>query len=312
MTDSFATNGAGREQGGSHEIDRHRLIDDLLRLAHEEDVGGGDLSAALLQSPDAPATFRILMKQPGVFAGCEVIPRLLPLYGGELSLDWAEGVTDGWRMSEGMQEVGTVKGPVGSILTMERVMLNVLQRLCGVATVTRRFVDAVAGTTAEILDTRKTIPGWRVLDKYAVRCGGGRNHRMGLHDAVMIKDNHFSGAEGRLMAAEVFHILNRLLESRVRPAFVEVEVDDIEQMESVMSVLGVDVILLDNFDPDELRQAVEMRDGHGLRGKIALEASGGIDLSSVRAVAETGVDRISVGALTHSAPAIDLSLERVT
>ncbi|MGB0716975.1 MAG: carboxylating nicotinate-nucleotide diphosphorylase [Phycisphaerae bacterium] len=310
MTDQPSSNGSHGASVNDETL-HHALVRDLLRLAHDEDVGSGDMSASLLADGRSTGTFQVLMKQPGVLAGCQIPELLIPLYGDNLEFHWSSGMEDGVVPETLPTEVATVSGEIATVLTMERVLLNVLQRLCGVATVTRAYVDAVSGTEAQILDTRKTIPGWRHLDKYAVRCGGGRNHRMGLYDAIMIKDNHFSGDDPRLMAAEVFQMLNRVLESGIRPRFVEVEVDTLAQAESMMSVLGVDVILLDNFHPDELREAVSLRDGFGLRGKVALEASGGIDLSTVRAVAETGVERISVGAITHSAMAIDLSMERV-
>ena len=211
---------------------------------------------------------------------------------------------------------GVVRGPAGAVLSAERVLLNFLQRLCGIATLTRRFVDAVAGTEAAIFDTRKTTPGWRKLEKYAVRCGGGCNHRQGLFDAVLIKDNHLAvrprvetGAPG--LAGVVFEMLNRLDAGGAKPTFVQVEADSLAQVEELLKVVGLEAILLDNFSLEDLRKAVGLRDGCGLRGKVELEASGGITLDTVRTVADTGVDRISVGAITHSAAALDLSMERV-
>jgi nicotinate-nucleotide pyrophosphorylase (carboxylating) len=197
------------------------------------------------------------------------------------------------------------------VLTVERTLLNFLQRLCGVATRTRAFVDAVAGTGAQILDTRKTIPGWRVLDKYAVRCGGGRNHRIGLFDAILIKDNHLAAFAPNRVAAGVHELLNRAAALNPPPKFVEVEVDTLDQAEQLFDVVGIDIILCDNFSLADLRRAVELRDARNLRGKVRLEASGGVDLSSVRAIAETGVDCISVGGLTHSTPALDLALDHI-
>jgi nicotinate-nucleotide pyrophosphorylase (carboxylating) len=207
--------------------------------------------------------------------------------------------------------LATIHGPLGTLLSAERVLLNFLQRLCGVATLTRQFVDAVAGTGATIFDTRKTIPGWRLLDKYAVRCGGGTNHRLGLFDAVLIKDNHLAGVEPQQLAGTIFRQLSHLAECGVTPAFVQVEADTLEQVAELYKVVGIDVILLDNFSLDATRQAIALRDDLGLRGKIQLEASGTVSLETVRPLAETGVDRISVGAITHSAVAIDLSLERI-
>ncbi len=172
-------------------------------------------------------------------------------------------------------------------------------------------MDAEAGTNAQNFDTRKTTPGWRTLEKYAVRCGGGTNHRQGLFDAVLIKDNHLSVVERRRLAGTIFDMLNRLATSDAKPAMIEIEAGSLAEVEHLLRVLGIDAILLDNFSLDELREAVKLRKDCGLSDKIALEASGGIHLNNVRDVALTGVDRISVGALTHSAAALDLSMERV-
>ncbi len=284
-----------------------RLIDSAKR----EDLGSGDLSTGLIADPGAPATFRLIAKQPGVFAGREIAPVVLRSYDPAIDIDWANLGSDGATIAAAPAELATIRGPVGPILSAERVLLNFLQRLCGIATLTRTYVDAVNGTGADIFDTRKTTPGWRKLEKYAVRCGGGHNHREGLFDAVLIKDNHLVGVEEVGLAAHVFDLLNRLDATGAKPAFVEVEADTLAQVEELLKVVGLDVILLDNFSVDDLRSAVALRDRRGLRGKVALEASGGITLDSVRGVAEAGVDRISVGAITHSATALDLSVERV-
>ncbi len=283
----------------------------LVELAKAEDLGTGDVTTRLMEDPRQPAVFRLVAKELGVFAGREVAPAVLSAYDPSIKIEWTSHAVDGGRMGQVPVHLAIVRGPLGAILSAERVMLNFLQRLSGVATLTSKFVDAVAGTTAQILDTRKTTPGWRKLEKYAVRCGGGHNHREGLYDAVLIKDNHLAGIEPEGLASAVFDMLNRLHDSGVQPAFVEVEADTLDQVEQLLKVVGIDVILLDNFSLDDLRRAVELRDGCGLSGKIALEASGGITLETVRAVAETGVERISVGALTHSAIALDISMERV-
>lgn len=283
----------------------------LAEWAKQEDLGAGDRTSLLLDSPDERAEFRLISKAGGVLAGCEVTETILAAYGEGIEFSWVPGMTDGAKLPPDDFPLATMRGRLDSILAAERVLLNFLQRLCGIATVTSRYVDAIAHTSAEVFDTRKTTPGWRVLEKYAVRCGGGRNHRMGLYDAVLIKDNHLVGVGVTRLASVVFEMLNKLSADKDRPTFVEVEADDLAQMEALLDVVGIDVILLDNFKLDELRRAVRLRDDRGLRAKVALEASGGITLATASDIAETGVERLSVGAITHSAPALDLSLERV-
>lgn len=283
----------------------------LIELAKDEDLGAGDLSTGLMADPGAPASFRLIAGQPGVFAGWEIAPVVLRTYNAAIDINWTDLGRDGARIDTVPSELATIRGPVGAILSAERVLLNFLQRLCGVATLTRAYVDAVAGTAAAIFDTRKTTPGWRKLEKYAVRCGGGCNHREGLFDAVLLKDNHLAGVETRQLAVAVFEMLNRLDAAGAKPTFVEVEADTLAQVEELLKVVGLDAILLDNFSLDDLRKAVALRDDLGLRGKVLLEASGGITLQNVQAAADTGVERISVGAITHSATALDLSMERI-
>jgi len=282
----------------------------LLAAARREDFGTGDATSALLPDPGAAASFRLLARQPGVLAGCEIAEAVLQMYDEALVLRWREGMVDGAKFSRSPTELAVIDGSLAAGLAVERVLLNFLQRLCGIATLTRRFVDAVAETGVDILDTRKTTPGWRVLEKYAVRCGGGRNHREGLFDAVLIKDNHLAGVPVSRLAATVFEMLNRV-PSDPKPRFVEVEADSVDQVRELFKVVGIDAILLDNFSLTDLRRAVQMREEFDHGGKIKLEASGGVTLETVRAIAETGVDRISVGAITHSAAALDLSVERI-
>ncbi len=283
----------------------------LIAMARAEDLGDGDLSSTLLPNGEVASTFSVLVKSAGVVAGCEIAATILEAYNESLSITWEPGVVDGLAIKEVPKSIATIRGPLATVLSAERVLLNFLQRLSGVATITRRYVDAIAGTSAAIYDTRKTTPGWRKLEKYAVRCGGGRNHREGLFDAVLIKDNHLAGVPVRQLASFVFELLNQLSATGKKPSFVEIEADSLDQVEALLSVVGIDIILLDNFDVDRLREAVEMRDSFGLRGKVELEASGGVNLTTVRAIAETGVERISVGAITHSATALDISLERI-
>ncbi len=268
-------------------------IGPLLDQALAEDVGDGDRTTLWTVPPEARGRGRILARARGVICGlpvaAEVFRRVEP------RLAFRPRVEEGAEVAPG-QTVAEVEGPLSGILTGERVALNFLQRLSGIATLTRRFVEAVSGTKAVILDTRKTTPGWRLLEKYAVRVGGGQNHRMGLYDMVLIKENHIAAAGSLRAAVERVRARNR---ERLP---VEVEVRTLEELEEALA-LGVRRILLDNMDLETLQEAVE-RTG----GRARLEASGGVTLETVRAVAETGVDFISVGALTHSAPALDLSL----
>lgn len=283
----------------------------LVEWAKQEDLGAGDRTTLLLDSLGEVAEFRLISKAAGVLAGREVTETILAAYGEDIDFSWGSGLADGAKLPPQDQVLATMRGRLDSILAAERVLLNFLQKLCGIATLTRHYVDRVAHTSAEVFDTRKTTPGWRALEKYAVRCGGGRNHRMGLHDAVLIKDNHLAGVGVARLASVVFEMLNKMSSGEDRPTFVEVEADNLAQFEALLDVVGIDVILLDNFKVDDLRSAVRVRDDRGLRGKVALEASGGITLATAAGIAETGVERLSVGAITHSAPALDLSLERV-
>jgi nicotinate-nucleotide pyrophosphorylase (carboxylating) len=214
-------------------------------------------------------------------------------------------VPDGSRMEKGTK-LATVRGKMRSILTAERTALNFLQRLSGVATQTAKYVEQVAGLPCKLLDTRKTTPGWRLLEKYAVRMGGGTNHRMGLHDGVLIKDNHLAGlqiADGRL---QIETAVRRARERYGKSVPIEVEVDTLEQLDAALAA-GPDIVLLDNMGPDVLREAVKRRD-RAAKG-VLLEASGGVTLATLREIASTGVDRVSVGALTHSAVAMDIGLD---
>jgi nicotinate-nucleotide pyrophosphorylase (carboxylating) len=241
-----------------------------------------------------------MARQAGVMAGMGVAADVF--LAVDPSLAMMTFVADGDR-AEPETRVLKIAGLAASILTAERTALNFLQRLSGVATLTRRFVDAVAGTGVRILDTRKTTPGWRALEKAAVRAGGGYNHRFGLHDMVMVKDNHWLARRGTDAIQEAIDEL-RSAHPEVR---IELEADRLDQVEAFLELEGVDVILLDNMTLEDMRAAVER--AAGSRKRVALEASGGVNLETVAAIAATGVDFISCGALTHSAPALDLSLE---
>ncbi|GMV97814.1 MAG: carboxylating nicotinate-nucleotide diphosphorylase [Phycisphaerae bacterium] len=289
----------------SNRLDRVQLRR-LWEQALAEDGADHDVTALCAVNERAAGSGAVVARQAGVFAGRAVLDLLKEACASRLTT--APQVDDGAALKPGTV-IARVAGPLRDLLSIERTLLNFLQRLCGVATLTRAYVEAVAGTGAKILDTRKTVPGWRQLDKYAVRCGGGTNHRAGLHDAILVKDNHLAGVEPHRLAEKAAEVLARAAGLDPPPAFVEFEADSLEQFEALLKVTGIDVILLDNFTPAQMRQAVALRDALGLKGRLRLEASGGVNLDTVRAIAESGVDYISVGALTHSAPAVDIALD---
>jgi len=268
---------------------------DQLRAFLREDWGTQDWSTAAV--PDRPMTARVVAKGDLVLAGLPMAVETLRLTCPNVNADLAR--RDGQRVGPGT-EVMRLRGSSHGILLAERVMLNLLQRLSGTATLTRRFVDAVEGTGARILDTRKTTPGLKLLEKYAVRCGGGVNHRLTLGDGVLLKENHLAAAGGVRAAVEA---ARRTAPNLVK---IEVEVETLGQLKACLDLPDVDGVLLDNMALEQMREAVALRDRSGRR--LFLEASGNITLERARAVAETGVDFLSVGALTHSAPAVDLSL----
>lgn len=270
-------------------------MSDLLDLALAEDIGSGDVTVRFFTDPDRQATGRIVAREAGVLAGVETAREIFRRVDERLNVTLKKADGDSLQPED---EVLTVGGPLGSLLAAERTALNFLQRLSGVATLTRRYVDRIAGTGCRLLDTRKTTPGFRTLEKAAVLAGGGTNHRQGLYDMVMVKDNHLAGGLGGSALAD------GVKAAKAAGLRVEVEADTLEQAFAFFKIPGIDVVLLDNMSPSELREAVRQRPP-----TTQLEASGGITLETIRAVAETGVDFISVGALTHSAPALDLSLE---
>ncbi len=292
------------------QIDESRFRQ-LLALAWAEDLATcGDLTtqAVAARHPTVSGAGRadLIAKTGGVVCGLSLAPVILE--GRTPPLRFEAQVRDGDVVEAGTR-LGTVCGSRAWILTTERVLLNFLQRLSGVATLTREYVAQVNGTRARIYDTRKTTPGWRDLEKYAVRCGGGSNHRHGLHDAVLVKDNHLSGIPVERLAHFAFEVLTEIAQLRPAPAFVEFEVQSLEQLQALLKVVGIDVIMLDHFGLEDLRRAVDLRDHMGLAGKVDLEASGNVDLPRVRAIAQTGIDRISIGAITHSAAVLDISLQ---
>ena len=264
----------------------------LIELAIAEDIGPGDATSEAVLPADLALQGRIIAKARGVIAGLPVAETVFSRV--DPALRFAPHVHDGASVTPG-DVVAEVTGPGRGMLAAERLALNFLQHLSGIATLTRAFVDAVAGTQAAILDTRKTHPGYRVLEKYAVRMGGGQNHRMSLNDMLLVKDNHIEAAGSLTAAVERARAPHPNLP-------IEVEVKNPVELREALG-LGVDRIMLDNMDLEQMREAVQMTDG-----QVALEASGGVSLERVAAIAATGVDYISVGALTHSAAALDLSM----
>jgi len=279
----------------------------LIQMAIEEDLGQGDMTSTLLFKDDTIAKSNIISREEIVVCGIDVAGEILKRYDKRLKLKVL--VNDGQSAYVGCK-IATIEGPLRSMLSAERVMLNFLQRLSGIATTTRKFVRAIQGTKAKIYDTRKTMPGWRILEKYAVRCGGGYNHRLGLYDAVLIKDNHLAQF-GRNFYPKLKKIINKA--RKVKGAkFVAVEVDHVDnQLNHVLKIPGVDIVLLDNMGQWQLKHAVDMRNAMcGKNKKPLLEASGNITLNNVSAIAQCGIERIAVGAITHSARAVDIGLDR--
>ena len=277
------------------------LIAPLIAAALAEDLGAaGDVTAALLP-PGARLTAEVRARRAGVVCGLPCAR--LAFHALDPAAAWTAAARDGEAVGAGAL-LARVEGDTRALLSAERTALNLLGRLSGVATLTAAYVRAVEGTGARILDTRKTTPGLRALEKWAVRCGGGTNHRFGLHDAVLIKDNHVAACGG------VGPALARARETAGWLTPVEVEVDRLDQLAEAWPH-APEVVMLDNLGPADLREAVRLRDAAGLRGRTRLEASGGVSLETVRALAETGIDGISVGALTHSAPVLDVGLDAV-
>ncbi len=271
-------------------------VEQVVRRALEEDLAfGPDVTTDSTVSATARSTGDVVPRSPGVLAGVPVAGAVFDLVGGS-AVDVVLHAEDGSAATPG-QTVLTVHGPTRALLTAERTALNLVSHLSGVATLTGRWVEAVAGTGAAVRDTRKTTPGLRSLEKYAVRCGGGVNHRMGLGDAALIKDNHVAAAGGLTPAVEA-------VRSAAPGIALEVECDTLEQVREALAV-GVELVLLDNFGLEQTREAVAMVRGTGVR----LEASGGLSLDRAREVAATGVDFLAVGALTHSAPVLDLGFD---
>lgn len=290
------------------ELTSNGSLRDLIDAMWHEDIGrAGDITTDSIIDQDAVASGRIVARRPGIVSGLETLPDI-NASGGEL-LAIEDCMNDGEACAAGAV-LATLRGNLTWMLLLERMSLNLIGRLSGIATLTRQYVKAIEGTRAAICDTRKTTPGMRNLEKYAVRCGGGTLHRIGLFDAALYKDNHLAG----IPLSELSERLTVAIESirgrgQHEVRFVEVEVDSLDQMREILRINEglVDIILLDNMPPDVLTKAVQLRNEH--RPSLLLEASGGVNLETVRAIAESGVDRISVGALTHSAPSLDVGLD---
>jgi nicotinate-nucleotide pyrophosphorylase (carboxylating) len=276
----------------------NQIIEEVVQRALNEDAPWGDVTSEHLIPVNATATAELSAREAGVFSGADVFAAAFLLT--DPSLDVQLFLEDGDTFVAG-QELGVVTGSARAVLTAERIGLNFVQRMSGIATLTAKYVEAVAGTQARIVDTRKTTPGLRAFERHAVVSGGGRNHRFSLSDAVMAKDNHLAilTAGGKDLTTELRRVKNELPHTMK----LEVEVDRLEQIPAVLAA-GVDIIMLDNFNLDDLRSGVTL-----IAGQAVVEASGGVNLDTVAAIAATGVDVISVGALTHSARALDLGLD---
>jgi nicotinate-nucleotide pyrophosphorylase (carboxylating) len=275
-----------------------QIIDRVVLAALDEDAPWGDVTSELFIPAEAKASARLVAREPGVFSGGEVLLHTMRAVDDRIQVD--QLVADGESFAKG-QTLATVAGPARGILRGERVALNLVQRMSGIATLTSKYVELAAGTRARIVDTRKTTPGLRALERHAVLCGGGRNHRNSLSDAVMAKDNHLAvlTADGRSLTDAIRSVRERLGHT----THLEVEVDRIDQIEPVLAG-GVDTIMLDNFTVDELRDGVAL-----VAGRAIVEASGNVNLDTVAGIASTGVDIISVGALTHSVRSLDIGLD---
>jgi len=268
----------------------------LIGLALEEDIGPGDVTTNALIEPDRAATGIIFAKEPFILAGLHVAEEVFTNLDPGMSFDTT--FQDGDRV-ENRDEILTVRGNCRAVLTGERTALNFLQRLSGISTLTRQYVDQVAGSKVRLTDTRKTTPGWRRLEKYAVKIGGADNHRFGLYDGVLIKDNHIMACGG------IREAVDRIRNDQAQPLQIEVEVSDMNQVRQALEK-GVDIIMLDNMKPNDIRKAVTLIDGRAL-----VEVSGGVTLETLVEAANTGVDIISIGALTHSARSVDISMRVV-
>jgi nicotinate-nucleotide pyrophosphorylase (carboxylating) len=276
------------------------LIDELIALAFAEDTGDGDHTTLCCIPPDATGKSRLIIKEAGVLAGVEMARRIFHYFDPSMRMEIF--INDGAEVKIG-DIAFTIEGKVQSVLQTERLVLNVMQRMSGIATTTRRYVKALEGARTRVLDTRKTTPGMRIMEKEAVRIGGGVNHRIGLFDMILLKDNHVDFAGGIEQAITRAH---HYLKEKGKNLKIEIEVRNFKELDEVLRTGGVDRIMLDNFTPEDTREAVKRIDG-----RYETESSGGITFETLRRYAECGVDYISVGALTHSIKSIDMSLKAV-
>ena len=274
------------------------MIDVLIRLAFAEDVGGGDHSTLCCIPENALGKSRLIIKEDGVLAGVEMAKLIFKYVDHYLKM--TVFIQDGSDVKKG-DIAFTVEGSIRSLLQAERVMLNVMQRMSGIATTTRRYVEALKGTKTHVLDTRKTTPGMRMMEKMAVKLGGGMNHRIGLFDMILLKDNHVDFAGG---IEKAIHCAQNYLKEKGLNLKIEIEVRNFDELQQVIDCGGVDRVMLDNFTVADTKKAVEM-----IAGRFETESSGGITLDTIRSYAECGVDFISVGALTHSVKSLDMSFK---
>ena len=275
-----------------------QLIDELITLAFAEDIGDGDHTTLCCIPSTEMGKSRLIIKEPGVLAGVDMAQRIFRHFDPDMRMEVF--IRDGAEVNEG-DIAFTVEGKVQSLLQTERLVLNVMQRMSGIATTTRRYVKALEGTKTRVLDTRKTTPGMRMLEKEAVRIGGGVNHRIGLFDMILLKDNHVDFAGG---IEQAITRAQNYLKEKGKQLKIEIEVRNFKELDEVMKVGGVDRIMLDNFSPSDTREAVQR-----IGGRYETESSGGITFDTLRDYAECGVDYISVGALTHSVKSLDMSLK---
>lgn len=281
-------------------MEEKELISDLIQLALAEDIGDGDHSTLCSIAASVSGRSKLLIKEEGILAGVDIAIEVFRMFDPDLHTEVF--IHDGAAVKPG-DVAFIVSGKVRSILQTERLVLNIMQRMSGIATITRQYVQLLEGTSTKVLDTRKTTPGMRLLEKQAVKIGGGVNHRIGLYDMILLKDNHVDfagGIENALLGAQKY------LKEKNKTLQIEIEVRSLEELEEALRVGGVDRIMLDNFTPEKSREAVQI-----VKGRVELESSGGITIDNLRQYAEAGVDYISVGALTHSVKSLDMSLKAV-